>query len=227
MHKEVHQATSCLASLGVTGKEGADPQLSSVKSASHSEPIFQLLQLFTLSLHQDMMLQQIPQLKLILAKYASYGFFFLETEANNDQEFNTSPELTSFDDVTRVIKLKDLSKLVKDINIDITELDSPEDDQPFMVENDEDEEVHVEPNAKAEDTLLEKAQAEELCTRLNLHFQMLNNSLSYWLQRADNLKLEVKVRLLALPGQVSSINVAQAIESASQKTSDNSVPSAG
>nr|GEW43094.1 hypothetical protein [Tanacetum cinerariifolium] len=70
-----------------------------------------------------------------------------------EAEFNTSPELTSSDDVTREIKLEDLSKLVKNVVIESMDLDSPKDDQPFIVQDDEDEEVHVEAHAKSEDTL--------------------------------------------------------------------------
>ncbi|GKF80592.1 hypothetical protein Tco_0239194 [Tanacetum coccineum] len=67
MHKEEQQAAGDPPSLGVTSEEGADPQLSSDMSAFiHIEPVIQLLAFFTLSLHQDVMLQQIPQLKLIL-----------------------------------------------------------------------------------------------------------------------------------------------------------------
>ncbi|GJX17510.1 hypothetical protein Tco_0218342 [Tanacetum coccineum] len=182
MHKEVHQATSGPTSLGVTGEEGADPQLSSDNDA---------LAAFTYEVDLD---KSVP--KDLLS----------QKQGNDEGTQNISfdhivVELTSFDDVTRVIKLEDLSKLVKDINIDITELDSLEDDQPFMVENDEDEEVHVEPNAKAEDTLLEKAQAEELCTRLNLHFQMLNNSLSY----CEGIKHYVEELEIEIPGDLKEI----------------------
>ncbi|GKD51517.1 hypothetical protein Tco_1280493 [Tanacetum coccineum] len=58
-------------------------------------------------------------------------------------------------------QIPDLSKLVKDVNFDTMELDSPEDDQPFIVLNDEEEEVHAEPNIKIEDTLV------PVCNTLN------------------------------------------------------------
>ncbi|GKG50743.1 hypothetical protein Tco_0538867, partial [Tanacetum coccineum] len=67
-----------------------------------------------------------------------------EKEVNFDQdEFNTSLELTSFEDA-KEINMEDLSKLVKDARIDLMDLDSLEDDTPFIVEDDEDEEVHAE-----------------------------------------------------------------------------------
>nr|GEX17402.1 retrovirus-related Pol polyprotein from transposon TNT 1-94 [Tanacetum cinerariifolium] len=61
----------------------------------------------------------------------------IEKESMDDQEFNTSS--TNFDDYEE-INLEDLSKLVKDVEIDTMELDSPEDDQTFIVLTDEDEE---------------------------------------------------------------------------------------
>nr|GFA32257.1 hypothetical protein [Tanacetum cinerariifolium] len=56
-----------------------------------------------------------------------------QAEASYDQEFNTFPELTSSDDVIKEIKLEDISKLVKDVGIDLMDLDSPVDDQPFIL----------------------------------------------------------------------------------------------
>ncbi|GJT56476.1 hypothetical protein Tco_0991530, partial [Tanacetum coccineum] len=76
-----------------------------------------------------------------------------EKEAIYDQEFNTSPKLTSSDDATKEIKMEDLLKLVKDVSSDLMDLDSPEDDEPFIVQSDEEEEeVHVEPHARTRDT---------------------------------------------------------------------------
>nr|GFB11867.1 hypothetical protein [Tanacetum cinerariifolium] len=40
LHKEAQQATSGPASLGVTSEVRANPQLSSMQSSSHQEPIF-------------------------------------------------------------------------------------------------------------------------------------------------------------------------------------------
>nr|GEX46711.1 hypothetical protein [Tanacetum cinerariifolium] len=78
-----------------------------------------------------------------------------ENEARYDQDFNTSPELTSSDDDKKEIKLDDLLKMVKDVGIDLMDLDSPEYDEPFIVRSDEeDEEVHVEPHAGTKDTLV-------------------------------------------------------------------------
>nr|GEX00283.1 hypothetical protein [Tanacetum cinerariifolium] len=67
-----------------------------------------------------------------------------EKEANFDQdEFNTSPDLSSSDDATKQINLKDVLKLVQDVGIDLMDLDSLKDNQPFMVQDEEEEEVHA------------------------------------------------------------------------------------
>ncbi|GKB99592.1 hypothetical protein Tco_0985729 [Tanacetum coccineum] len=80
-----------------------------------------------------------------------------EKEAIYDQEFNTSPKLTSSDDATKEIKMEDLLKLVKDVSSDLMDLDSPEDDEPFIVQSDEEEEeVYVEPHARTRDTSIPK-----------------------------------------------------------------------
>nr|GEX41656.1 retrovirus-related Pol polyprotein from transposon TNT 1-94 [Tanacetum cinerariifolium] len=54
-------------------------------------------------------------------------------EASFDQdEFNTSLGFSSFHDATKEIKLEDLSKLVKDMDVDFIDLDSLDDDGPIM-----------------------------------------------------------------------------------------------
>ncbi|GKC75068.1 hypothetical protein Tco_1125842 [Tanacetum coccineum] len=218
MHKEVHQATSSLASLGVTGHDAsADSTIEA--DLGKSTP-------------KDLLSQQ--QGNDEGTQNYSFGHIFAGTNPNVLVDKTQSAgdglgNLTSFDDVTRVIKLEDLSKLVEDVNIDITVLDSPKDDQPFMVENDKDKEVHAEPNAKTEDTSLEKAQAEaalyeaqpsfpnveRLTELLELPSKMsdLNEAvrasnimwknwkLKFQVAKLKNLKLEVQVGLLDLSGQ--------------------------
>ncbi|GJR88874.1 hypothetical protein Tco_0212885 [Tanacetum coccineum] len=89
-------------------------------------------------------------------------FNTIENEANNIEnevifdkdEFNTSPDLSRSDDATKEIKLEDLSKLVKDVDVDFMDLYSPKYDEPIIIEDNEDEES---PNLKLEK---EKAKAE-------------------------------------------------------------------
>ncbi|GKC85875.1 hypothetical protein Tco_1141592, partial [Tanacetum coccineum] len=100
----------------------------------------------------------------------------------------------------------DLSKLVKDVNFDTVELDSPEDDQPFIVLNDEEEEVHVEPNIKIEDTLVpvppspKSIKIQEQSTQLLL--QSRNNKL-------EKEKAAVEAEVALLFAQPSFLNVQQ------------------
>nr|GEU89836.1 hypothetical protein [Tanacetum cinerariifolium] len=80
-----------------------------------------------------------------------------EKEDNFDKDdFNTSPDLSSFDDATKEIKLEDLSKLVKDVDVDFMDLDSPGDDKPIIVQDEEEKEAHakevyVEQHTKTDD----------------------------------------------------------------------------
>ncbi|GJT97375.1 hypothetical protein Tco_1092893 [Tanacetum coccineum] len=69
---------------------------------------------------------------------------YIEKEiAFSEDEFNTSPDLSIFDDAKAKIKLEDLSKLVLNLEVDFMDLDSPKNDQPIIVEDEEDEEVHT------------------------------------------------------------------------------------
>ncbi|GKA19607.1 hypothetical protein Tco_0699522 [Tanacetum coccineum] len=113
-------------------------------------------------------------------------------------------------DVTEDIKLGDLSKLVKDVNFDTMELDSLEDDQPFIVLNDEEEEVHVEPNTKTDDTLVpvppspKSIKIQEQSTQLLL-LQSRNNKL-------EKEKAAVEAEVALLSAQPSFLNVQQLTE---------------
>ncbi|GKF74380.1 hypothetical protein Tco_0220712, partial [Tanacetum coccineum] len=59
-----------------------------------------------------------------------------------DDEFNTSTDISISDDTTNKIKLDDLSKLVQNVGTDF--MDSPEYDEPIIVQDESDEEVHAE-----------------------------------------------------------------------------------
>ncbi|GJY54274.1 hypothetical protein Tco_0445938 [Tanacetum coccineum] len=177
MHKEVKQATSGPASLGVTGEGGSNPQLSSVKLASHSELFFSASTIIhsestsgydasadstteadpSKSTPNDSLSKQQGSAKgtqnysidhIIACAYPNV--LVDKTQSAGDRS----------NDTTKDIKLKDLSKLIKDVGIDLMDLDLIEDDQSFIVQSDEEEEeVHAEPNAETKDTSLEKAQA--------------------------------------------------------------------
>ncbi|GJT30508.1 hypothetical protein Tco_0910783 [Tanacetum coccineum] len=72
------------------------------------------------------------------------GPIYIEKEiAFFEDEFNTSPDLSIFDDTKTKIKLEDLSKLVLNLEVNFMDLDSPKNDQPIIVEDEEYEEVHT------------------------------------------------------------------------------------
>ncbi|GJW70562.1 hypothetical protein Tco_0127479 [Tanacetum coccineum] len=69
------------------------------------------------------------------------GASYIEKEIEYvEEEFNTSPNLSSSDDTKKEIKLEDLSKLVLNLDVGFINLDSLEDDQPIIVEDEEKEE---------------------------------------------------------------------------------------
>ncbi|GJV17090.1 hypothetical protein Tco_1362413 [Tanacetum coccineum] len=78
---------------------------------------------------------------------------------NIEEEFNTSPALSSSEDTKKNIKLEDLSKIVQDADFDFIDLDSPKDDEPIIIKDESDEEVHAEKNQKLE-KLKSKVEAE-------------------------------------------------------------------
>ncbi|GJV06634.1 hypothetical protein Tco_1344290 [Tanacetum coccineum] len=102
------------------------------------------------------------RLETILTKpETGKGASYVEKEISfAEEEFNTSPDLSSSDDAKKEIKLEDLSKLVPNVEVDFMDLDSPEDDEPIIIQDDEEEEVHSEKddaeNNDAEKTLNQK-----------------------------------------------------------------------
>ncbi|GKD23316.1 hypothetical protein Tco_1225019 [Tanacetum coccineum] len=143
-----------------------------------------------------------------------------EKEANNVEkevsfdkyEFNTSPGLSSSDDTTKEIKL-----------------DSPEDDEPIIVQDEEEEEVHAKVHTETEDTSVLKTPSSPRAQPSYPNVEQLTELL---VAELNKLKLEVPAGLLALPGLLNKVTksldkFSQAIESASQTTGDKSVPSAG
>ncbi|GJW70353.1 hypothetical protein Tco_0127270 [Tanacetum coccineum] len=90
------------------------------------------------------------------------GASYVEKEITfAEDEFNTSPDLSSSDDAKKEIKLEDLSKLIPNVEVDFMDLDSPEDDEPIIIQDDEEEEeVHSEKD-DAENNDAEKVHAEE------------------------------------------------------------------
>ncbi|GJW30790.1 hypothetical protein Tco_0047665 [Tanacetum coccineum] len=141
-----------------------------------------------------------------------------------EEEFNTSPDLSSSKDTQKDIKLKDLSKLVQDVRINFMDLDSPKDDEPIIVQDDSDEEVHVE---KSQNSNLKK---EKIKAKDEVSLFLAQPS---YPNVALITKLLAKIKNLdALPILLNKVTdalnkFAQIFESASKKAGDHGVPLAG
>ncbi|GKC75200.1 hypothetical protein Tco_1125974 [Tanacetum coccineum] len=61
-----------------------------------------------------------------------------------DDEFITSPDLSSSDDAKKEIKMEDMSKLMSHVEVKFMDLDSPKDDAPIIVQDEDEEEAHTE-----------------------------------------------------------------------------------
>ncbi|GJR60081.1 hypothetical protein Tco_1502243 [Tanacetum coccineum] len=162
-----------------------------------------------------------------------------EEEAIFDKDkFNTSLEFTSCEDA-KEIKMEDLSKLVKDACIDLIGLDSPKDDTPFIIEDDEDEEVHteevhVEQHTETEDSSVPKPlspktiRIQELSTQLLLlqsqnaslpkelnelpsKFSEINGEIKDLKRYVDDLEIEILVSSIA--AQLSKLKTLDALPS--------------
>ncbi|GKC57910.1 hypothetical protein Tco_1085508 [Tanacetum coccineum] len=173
MHKEAQQVAGGPTSLRATSEEGAHPQLSSSMSAFIIiEPVYSASFICTLSLHQDMMLQQIPQLKLIL-EYLLQRIPYLKNRVWMKEPKPThlitylqgANKESRADDISLKVKLEDLSDILKDTRSAFFTPDSPP-DEPIIVsdESEEEEEVAKDKDTKAtsHDVHLLQYQKEEL-----------------------------------------------------------------
>ncbi|GJZ27685.1 hypothetical protein Tco_0572332 [Tanacetum coccineum] len=189
MHKKVQQAAGGPTSLRATSKERAYPQLSSGMSAFILiKPVYSASFIFTLSLHQDVMLQQILQLKTdpgLFApndsipsqqdqtKSAGNGLKISHTESGTNEE-------SGADEISKKIKLEDLSDLLKDTRSTFFTPDFPQ-DEPIIVsdeseeeETEKDEDTHATSHNIPEDTLVpyppspKAAQIQELMAQVHL-----------------------------------------------------------
>nr|GEV49319.1 hypothetical protein [Tanacetum cinerariifolium] len=232
MHKEDQQAASGPASLGATGEEGAKPQLTSVVSASLSKPVYSA----SFIIHSEFAsghnasASSNPSVLVDKIKSAGDGLKNTHTKTGtnletskaekdvtfSEDEFNTSPGLSSSDDTKTEIKLENLSNLVLNLEVDFMDFDSLEDDQPIIVEDEEDSTV-----------LNLTTQVAELKT---LQWELPDEFLSVPCQVSS---VQAKIKTLdVLPSLLNKVTEAldrfeQAVEHASQKAGDQGVPSAG
>ncbi|GJT02720.1 hypothetical protein Tco_0823889 [Tanacetum coccineum] len=172
MHKEGQQATGGPTSLGVTSEARANPQLSSgISSRAEADP--------GNSAPSDC----VPQQQGINeeTKNTSYDHLFagIDLDVLADQTKSVSEGLDTVlpqpltgkgaNSITRqveeeeasgTIKLKDLAKLVSNVQPSFKHLDSPEDDHVIIIEEsdeEENDEIHATENVETKDTLVPKS----------------------------------------------------------------------
>ncbi|GJR79014.1 retrovirus-related pol polyprotein from transposon TNT 1-94 [Tanacetum coccineum] len=94
------------------------------------------------------------------------------------EEFNTSHDLSSSEDTQKEIKLEDLTKLVQDVRVDFMNLDSPNDDEPIIVQDESNEEVYTEKVQPEEPKETEDASASHPPSLKTIQIQKLTNQLT-------------------------------------------------
>nr|GEZ23982.1 hypothetical protein [Tanacetum cinerariifolium] len=170
-HKEDQQATGSPTYLGVTSKERSHPQLSSDLTAkvdlgksAHNDSIskqqdmnkgaqnYSLDHMFAGTNPSVLVNKTKSTRDGLKTTHTKIGTNFESSKTKKkskadkgigfgDDEFNTSPDISSSNDTKKEIKLRDLSKLVQDVGTDFIDLDSPEDDKPIIVQDEINDEV--------------------------------------------------------------------------------------
>nr|GEX03866.1 hypothetical protein [Tanacetum cinerariifolium] len=116
------------------------------------------------------------------------------------EEFNTSSDLSSSDDTKKDIKLKDLSKLLQNVDFNFMNLDSPEDDASIIIQDESDEE-----NSKLKKERpklnLNKSLPTEL-KELSFKFNDLSRKIKELKKYAEKLEVELPGDLKEIPNKV-------------------------
>ncbi|GJV19533.1 hypothetical protein Tco_1368553 [Tanacetum coccineum] len=235
IHKEALQATGGPTSLGVTSEEKSNPQL--IRDDALVDPTTEVdPEKFA---HNDSVSQQQDK-----TKSARDGLKAAHTITRTDKDTNNA-------------KKEDLSKLVKYVDVDFMDLDSPADDGPIMLEKEkENDQAEVAfllaqpsyPDVEQLTKLLVTSLKPELIKLLTDHDFSASlpkeikelptkfceicgeiKDLKKCIIERNKLKLEVPTGLLALQGQVTeALNMfATSIAPASQTTGVTSVPLVG
>ncbi|GJW98612.1 hypothetical protein Tco_0180420 [Tanacetum coccineum] len=129
MHNENQQATGGPTSLGVTSKEGVNPQLIRVMSASITKHVYS----YSIILHS----------KFSSRHDASAAFTTEADLGKSDPNDSVSHQQEKSKSASEGLETEDLSKLMENVDVDFMDLDSPKDDQLIIVQEDEDEEVNA------------------------------------------------------------------------------------
>nr|GEU99877.1 putative zinc finger, BED-type [Tanacetum cinerariifolium] len=224
IHKEALQATRELTSLGVSSKERANPRLISVVSTSKTKPVFSdstILYFESASEHKATTASTAEADTGISAPNDSVlnnkGTKNIEKEAIfGDNEFNTSTDLTCSDDAKKEIKIEDLSKLILNVEVDFMDLDSLEDDEPIIVQDEDEEEVHTlnsklvkEKEVAVTEAALLKAQPSfpNVELLIELLFKDINGEIRELKKYVEKLEIEVSGDLKALLGKLEEFSL--------------------
>ncbi|GJS76764.1 retrovirus-related pol polyprotein from transposon TNT 1-94 [Tanacetum coccineum] len=235
LHKEDQQAIGGPTSLRVNSERGSNPQLSSGMSASlHNKPIYLVFTIINsesaserdvsakskagadsgLSAPKDLIPQSTgnderPNKLSLDHIFAGREPAILQKKI--EEEFNTSPDLSSSEDTQKEIKLEDLSMLVHDARVDFMDLDSYEDDHIIVIDEseveEEAEEIHATKHTETEDTSLPNLHLQ--VKELKKHVHDLEIELSGDLKEIPN-KLEVFTSTVeSLTTQVAKLKTLQ------------------
>nr|GFC11163.1 hypothetical protein [Tanacetum cinerariifolium] len=119
MHKEAQQAAGGLTSLGATSEEGAHPQLNSDEETKNYS-------------FDHIFVGSNPNVLVDKTKYALDGLKTTHTNSSTNEEYKA-------DDISKKIKLEDLSEFLKDISSTFFTTDSPQ-DEPIIITDESKEE---------------------------------------------------------------------------------------
>ncbi|GJX10346.1 hypothetical protein Tco_0200205 [Tanacetum coccineum] len=134
LHKEAQQKTGSPTSLGVTNKERANPQLTSVVSVSITKPIF----LASTIIHSKSASGQDASAASTAEVDPEQSAPSDSVSKQQDDEFNTSPDLSISNDATKEIK----GSIQAGQIVDFIDLDSC--DEPIIVQDGDEEEAYTE-----------------------------------------------------------------------------------
>ncbi|GJW88060.1 hypothetical protein Tco_0163400 [Tanacetum coccineum] len=186
LHKEDQQETGGPTSLGSPMKK--EPILSSVvvssSKAGADSGVSAPKDLISQTTCNDEGLNKLSLDHIFEGKGAS------DIAKKIEEEFNTSPDLSGSNDTQKDIKLNDLSKLVSDVWVNFMDLNSPKDDEPIIVQDDSDEEVHAEKVQTEEPKETTDALAPHPPSLKSIQIQKLTNQVLFLQSQNSNLNKE-------------------------------------
>ncbi|GKB99331.1 hypothetical protein Tco_0985468 [Tanacetum coccineum] len=221
MHKEDQQAAGGPTSLRATSEEEADPQLSSgcdasvdsiaevdprISDPNDSIPPQQGMDEGTQNYSLDHILAGTnPSVLVDKTKSPRDGLKTVHTNLGTNVE-------SSSDEISKIIRLKDLSKMMQDVKTDFMDLDSPKDGSIFVQDENEEEEeadkyedTHATSHEETEDSSVPHPPSLKI-----IQFRELTNQvllLQSQNQKLEQLKNKAKAEFSFLTAQRSYLNV--------------------